>query len=126
MLSVSEPLWRVLALTLNYLGILPTVPHLFSPLEQTILSDQAMHRTVTRSPNTPGRRFPRLPDGDSKWLTQGVFREKLGCSHVHSSSATPLIFSVIHRCCLLLLHILQLPLKHQSFRRNGLFCFVLL
>lgn len=58
-----------------YLGILPTVMHLISPPEQTIPSDQAVRRALTRSPNALLGCQTRSPAGDTNWLTRGVFRE---------------------------------------------------
>lgn len=76
------------ALTLNYLGILPTVSHLLSLSAQTILS---AHRSVSLHPNNPLGRYPRLPAGDSIWLTWGVLRETLCVNSICRHQ--PVIFS---------------------------------
>lgn len=64
------------ALTLNYLGVLPTASHLLSLSAQTILSAR---RSVSLHPNNPLRHYPRSPAGDSVWLTRGVFQRETLC-----------------------------------------------
>lgn len=55
----------------------------------------------------------------------GSFRRNSLCE-LHLPAPTRRILPIIHWGCLLLLHFIHTPFKHQHFRRNGLFFYSVL